>query len=506
MKSMSFKRAFAALLAVSLLGLTGCEAQKKEVLGELSYDMSIKAPRDDANEIRPEGNRANIMNPITGGAEALADELRTEILKAEDTISVPGKTYYISPDGDDINDGLSPEQAFRTIDVLNWLMLSEGDAVLFERDSVFRITEPIVAVEGVTYGAYGTGDKPCIYGSPKNYADASLWTPSRMQHVWKIDFGYGDVGNIVFNHGEYVGIKKQVGINQLQQDGDFYHNKTDGIVYLYYEEGNPGKCYQDIEISPDSVLFVLNAGVSNVTIDNLCMKYVGAFAVSGLQSNNGIKITNCEMGYIGGSNQNLNVRLGNAIQFWNGTQDCVVQNNWIYQCFDCAITFQGTSKTEYSNINFSNNLMEYNDMDIELWDRGENFTITNLKIESNIMRFTAHGWGTRIEDAGNRGGSSGFIFHFDNCVSCDITMKNNIFDCQNYYSVNITLPLNGNYDAEISGNSVYMSSERHDENVIRYGVPIGDKKPAPFTATNQGQLETAFHKFDSLANVISWIG
>ena len=497
----------AAMTVLMFTGLTGCAdtEQAIEDLSNLSYESEVIVPRDDASEVRMEGNRANIMNPITGGVDELADKRRSEITDSKDELSIKGKTYYISPAGDDLNDGLSAETPFRSLDVLSWIPLSEGDAVLFERGSVFRVTEPILATQGVTYGAYGEGEKPCIYGSPKNYADPTIWKPSRMKNVWKIDFGYADAGNIVFNHGEYVGIKKMIGLNQLEATGDFYHNETDGIIYLYCEEGNPGKIYQDIEISPKSSIFTLDKGVSKVTIDNLCMKYVGEFAVNGFHNNKEITITNCEMGYIGGSKLSLAVRYGNAIQFWNGTQNTMVKNCWIYQVYDTAITFQGTSNEAYSNINFSDNLLEYNDMDIEIWDNGKNFTIDQLIIENNLMRYTAQGWGTRVEDSGNRGGAAGFKFLLGNCVSCSGSLKKNVFDCPAYESVDIRKP-ESKFNFDISGNSVYINGNyRGNENVVRFGGLAGGKTPESLKATGQAALESAFKTFDKSAADIKWL-
>ena len=61
---------------------------------------------------------------LSGGANSSAQE-RT------------GKTYYISNDGSDANDGLSEEKPFQTISKLNTLTLQEGDAVLFKRGDAF---------------------------------------------------------------------------------------------------------------------------------------------------------------------------------------------------------------------------------------------------------------------------------------------------------------------------------------------------------------------------------
>ncbi len=504
------RQGFAILLAAALLTCAaGCakEQPSMEEAADTSFsaEMEMEAPRDDFLEVRPEGDRAQVLNPMSGGADEEAESLRETIVQAADDLTVTGTSYYISPDGDDINDGLTPETAFRTLDVLKWLELAEGDAVLLERGSVFRITDPITPVSGVSYGAYGTGEKPCIYGSPKNYGDASHWEPSNKAHVWKLNFAYGDVGSVVFNHGEAVGIKKNMGLNQLNETGDFYHNINDGILYLYCSEGNPGNCYSDIEVCPHFSIVYLDTGVGNVTIDNWCLKYSGAFGINAVWANNGVTITNCEIGYIGGSMLDLSIRYGNGIQFWCGTQDTVVENCWIYQNFDTAITFQGSAEDIYRNISFSNNLLEFNDMDIEIWDNGENFVIEDLRLDHNIMRFTAKGWGTRISDAGNRGGAAGFRIKLSNCKGCTLSAKDNIFDCPAYAALSWVTPTAGPYTADIEGNVLYANGDRMVENILAYGPMNDGQQPEVAKASNQAELEAAMKRFDPKAAKVQWL-
>ena len=55
-----------------------------------------------------------------------------------DEALIPGKTYtgtayYVSNQGDDGNDGLSPETAWSTLDRVNQASLEYGDAVFLER-------------------------------------------------------------------------------------------------------------------------------------------------------------------------------------------------------------------------------------------------------------------------------------------------------------------------------------------------------------------------------------
>src|SRR5699024_12207162 len=82
-----------------------------------------------------------------------------------------GTAYYISNGGSDENDGLSPVTAFATPAALDNVTLQYGDAVFFERGSVWRgVSLPSSAVwtEGVTFSAYGEGEKPRFLGSLEN--------------------------------------------------------------------------------------------------------------------------------------------------------------------------------------------------------------------------------------------------------------------------------------------------------------------------------------------------
>ena len=97
-----------------------------------------------------------------GGAEAESNALREKILNAQDSLNVRGTVFYVSSNGDDANDGLSPETAVKTFERLSKLPVLPETTVLFERGSVFRIKEPLWATPGVGYGTYGNGEKPKI--------------------------------------------------------------------------------------------------------------------------------------------------------------------------------------------------------------------------------------------------------------------------------------------------------------------------------------------------------
>lgn len=72
-------------------------------------------------------------------------------------------TYYVSASGNDLADGQSPSNAWRTLVRVN-AQGGSGHSFLFNRGDVFR-GEITVNDSNITYGAFGTGDCPTIKGS-----------------------------------------------------------------------------------------------------------------------------------------------------------------------------------------------------------------------------------------------------------------------------------------------------------------------------------------------------
>ena len=106
--------------------------------------------------------------------EELYAKRKAEILNTKDELVIKGTTYYVSNAGDDNADGKSPETAWKTIDRVNKQWLLPGDGVLFNRGDIWR-GKAVQTMPGVSYGAYGEGDKPKFYGWIEDMADASLW-------------------------------------------------------------------------------------------------------------------------------------------------------------------------------------------------------------------------------------------------------------------------------------------------------------------------------------------
>ena len=395
------------------------------------------------------GNSAILYNKQTSRFDSQAESLRQSILKEKDTVKAKsgGTTYYISPNGDDSNPGTSKDKAWRTTkNLLNPYAFNAGDAILFERGGVYRNVSFQMA-NGVSYGAYGSGTKPNLYGSAQNYADESLWKETSTENVWRIKLTqYGnDVGNVVFDHGKQFGLKMMR--NTLEVNYQFYHDATKGYLYLYLDKGNPGKLYSDIEICDKRhVMYTNNSrAASDITIENLCIKYGGAHGIvfqagGGMETKN-VTIRGCEIGWIGGSLLNSTVRYGNGIELNGGVDGALIEDNWIYQCYDAGYTNQGKPCYQ-KGITVQDNLIEYNPYNIEVWTEKEigKGGMKNCTFKNNTLRFAGFGFGTL-----NRFGSGtvviGNISLYDYVVPCEnVLITGNIFDCSYRYLVSIAYP------------------------------------------------------------------
>ena len=292
-----------------------------------------------------------------------ADERREAILNTDNTIIksdtyIQGKTYtgtayYVSCDGDDDNDGLNETTPIKTIARLKMIELHEGDAVFFERGSVWDECEYLIFddVERLTFSAYGEGPKPVISGSLGNASGADKWTlyyeGKDGRKIWKYYEKSPEVGVIVFNDGEayakrdapYWDGKKYIDIENCRLGEDYDVKKhlenmrffpaleyqsepfdptsmfIEGIIdktcteqfitgdlYLRCDEGNPGELFDDIRRSTP---YSFMRGMYDYgTCDNLCFAYSIQTVAGGANRDRGagthLLFQNCEAKWMGG--------------------------------------------------------------------------------------------------------------------------------------------------------------------------------------------------------------
>lgn len=356
-----------------------------------------------------------------------AERMKRTVRNTKTKVAISGNSYYVSNNGNDDNDGRSPAFPFKSLEKVNTIQLQEGDAVFFNRGDLWR--GRVQTSKGVTYSAYGKGDKPRIYGSPCNAAQEGKWLETDAPNVYMFDRELtGDIGTLVFNEGESCAFKvmkdKQKNgttvhietrmpfsdYRDLRDDLEFYHDyKEAKRVYLYSAKGNPAQRFHSIELLVKTHIIY---ATDQVVVDNLCLKYCGAHGV-GSGTTEGLTVTNCEIGWIGGSIQAEDIfgrshptRFGNAIEIYGGCDYFLVDNCYIYQAYDAGITHQFSTGEEtpihMKNVTYSNNLVEDCVYGIEYFlgsasNNAERY-MENILFKQNLLRRSGYGWGKQRPD------------------------------------------------------------------------------------------------------------
>ncbi len=343
-----------------------------------------------------------------------------EIRASESDYSVKkgGKIVYVSSSVGSTDGGNSESEPkyIKTLNEVNNIALNPGDVLLFKRGDTFRGS--FNAKAGVTYSAFGDGEKPLLTRSPENGSGKSKWSLAYSddtgKKIWKYyDESYVDAGAInlfdaggnntvaykevpsTFDKKFYVrgykpGEKSAYPdgwefdyVEQLDNDLEFFHKADSkyasynhtiigsnyapdlgtatGPIYLRCDKGNPGELYPRIEFNLRSNCIAVG-NANNVTVDNLCIKFFGSHGIGAGNVNN-LKVTNCEIGWGGGAIQNYQTSAnytnpGHVVRFGNGIEiygGCV--NYTIDNCYVYQIYDAGITHQVSGHSN-GNYLME----------------------------------------------------------------------------------------------------------------------------------------------------
>ncbi len=385
--------------------------------------------------------------------------------------------YVSSSTGDDANDGKTPATAVKTLAKANNLAKRDG-AVLLMRGDTWN--ERMTAKTGVTYTAYGEGAKPVLTGSPENGANPDLWALVHKDDatgalIWRYKNAeefVGDVGVLIFNNEGYALKELPTYKNgkfvvrgndgkaydwkvELDRDLEFVHladSKMSGAVpdsatakgplYLRCDSGNPGKVFDTIAFNTKGN--GISIGGPGVHIDNICIMHMGSHGIGSSTTQN-LTVTNCELGWIGGSIQSYNAngntngsatRFGNGVEIYGGCDGYLIDNCYIWQNYDAGVTHQlsalSPGNCQMDNITYSNNVITDTVYSIEyfLGNANDGGVYSrkgkNHLFEGNLLRRAGFGFGSTRPD-GNvqthiRTGAA-TRNEFENYV-----IRNNIFD------------------------------------------------------------------------------
>ncbi len=436
--------------------------------------------------------------------DRLANERKENILNSASVYQTNGKIYYVSENGNDSNDGLSPKNAIRTLEKASELPLCEGDVILLERGSFFR-GHLVIKTQHITVSAYGKGAKPVISGSPENGAKPHYWELIEgTNNIYVYYKELADVGGIVFDNGRIAGIKRvpcfvdgrfinsnkeaftpAVDLkdnyaffcdicNELAPNGiPVIHDRTKhiGKLYLRCDEGNPGEVFNSIEFFGRGNTVVPMADYT--TIDNLCILHCGTHSI-GCGTRTGLTVTNCEIGWGGGCIQFYTptgspVRFGNGIEIYGSCWNFTVENCYIYQIYDAGVTHQyqfGDASQPaciHENVTYKDNLIEYCIYNIEYFQGQsghDDQIMRNILMKNNILRFAGYGWGSYYARAAHIKGWD----HRN--ISENFIIEGNIFDRSR--SMVIHCGVQEAKDLPIFGRNTYIHFADSSHNLGRY--------------------------------------
>lgn len=272
--------------------------------------------------------------------------------------------YVSSSQGNDNNDGLSPEKPIRTIA----FALAKADTIYLKSGDVFY--ESIDVSRGYV-SKYG-GDKLPILRGYKRLITPQ-WVPAG-ENLWKISladnnyFGYDTRGSSLDNnigcvheydkdllHGRKVQYKHEMVRDWDIWQTEHYSNsdtKPENFDSLYlFLRTNPNQLKLEFSVAKTA------ARVTMAIIDGLRFEGFGF----GVGARSQAVIRNCEIDAIGGRiavGSNEYVCYGNGIEFWiiKNMRDCVAEGNVISRCYDCGCTIQGRVDSP-QNIVICNNII-----------------------------------------------------------------------------------------------------------------------------------------------------
>ena len=422
-----------------------------------------------------------------------ADQKKEEIVNSPnmDLSKVTGRCFYISNNGDDSNDGLSPETPWKTLQKLSdsytLLGINYTDIILFERGSVWR--EPIPVLSNMRYSAYGEGEKPRFYCSVDG-TGAENWEETETENVWKYKYPIEkDIGNIVFNNGDCWGIKlildaatgqtKEAGMvtngadvfrcksreytgpESILNNLEYFHD-VNGTqeVYLRCEWGNPGEYFESLEMSKNQEHIIIEGNF--MTFDNLCFMYSGSHSISTFNPT-GLTVQNCVFEWIGGSLQGNEgtTRYGNAFQNWGSCMDVTIKDCYINQIYDAGITTQYSHPEKTAVVDgfyVTDNVIDRANYSLEFFmQSAEGTCYKRLQISGNYMRWAGYGFSHQRPDAKNGTFFMGFQGYHCDAPYYDSFFENNVGIYATHY---LYLSQNMKENMPVFQNNIYICNSQ----------------------------------------------
>jgi hypothetical protein len=234
-----------------------------------------------------------------------------------------------------------------------------------------------------------------------------------------------DVGNIIFDHGAAVGVKKWR-ITDLLQEGDYFYDGQRRQVLLR-SAANPASRHRSIELALNRHI-INESGRGYVTYENLALRYGAAHGIGGGNTQH-ITVRDCEISFIGGGRQGTlpggkPVRFGNGVEFWAGAHDCLVEGCRLWEIYDAALTNQGDGTNVQENITYQRNVIWNSEYSFEYWNRDRTSKTRNIRFQHNTCVNAGFGWGHKQRPDPN----GRHLMFYDNTATTEA-----VFVCDNIF-------------------------------------------------------------------------
>ncbi|MHA6279529.1 hypothetical protein ACXYMT_05045 [Salinimicrobium sp. CAU 1759] len=417
----------------------------------------------------------------------------------------PNNTYYVSATGDDNNSGLTPNDAWASIDKINNMIIKPGDAVLFEGGKSFPGTLKFDSNDGnggaeapVTVSSYGTGRATILAGNGHGI-DIYNTAGFRIDNV--IIAGNASTG--IKNSGIqfYTDLGGDVKLDFAEVTNVEVHGFRDfGIVFGSWNGTVNNTGYTNVLVERAKVYDIMDVGISSYgnfsasktgyAHSNIVVRNCEVFNISGLStkthshSGNGILLSDVQNSVIeystvyNSGQLNANTSGGPVgIWYWDADQ-VVIQHNEVYGMksgtskdgggfdLDGGVT-NGIMQYNYSHDNYgagfligqftgarpmSNITVRYNISENDAATNGGSVYLFNGSSPSSMKDIYVYNNTLYIEK--QYSGSAAIKVLNWKTISENINFHNNILFAENGADL---LQVPAGYDANVSGNLYYTS-------------------------------------------------
>lgn len=340
--------------------------EKSLTLSDFVYNRAMKQVSFSFSRILPTAEEQQVKVKLTYNGTTKEDSF-TVVLGE-------GKTYYVSSsDGDDSNEGLSSDKAFKTIEKLNTLYFVPGDQILFKKGDVFvgAFKPQGSGCEGkpIIVSSYGDGAKPVLQPGSENWQAYITHPDTYGETVW--------VNNVITFHNQQYWEVRDLELCDPASTGspakdDVYRR---GIDITAEDAGELSHFYFDnLTIhgfhGPSSNIGKISGGIMMeiyATPRTPASEHIPTWFSD-------VKITNCELYDLGRSGIN-------SFTVWaRRTEDS--DTKWGPYPSSHGVPWTGYTRNALKNITVSNNYIHHIDGDGYIVDTSDNVMCSNNLVYS----------------------------------------------------------------------------------------------------------------------------